>query len=159
MKTGYISGTFDILSYNLIDTLLWCKQKCDRLILGLYCDDLIYRLTGSPSKIEYKKRFSVLKCFNFIDDVIEVNWENIGRKDSFEQLNYNVTFYACEYGLIFVKDIDFYKSHDVEYLPLPDFSINLFSQSLKYCLENAADKNIVLFEIVFSIIIILILFY
>lgn len=145
MKKGYICGIFDSMSIASIDILLWCKEKCDKLIVGVYSDDLAFRATNKKLVADYKKRCSILQYFTFIDEIIEVNWENVGKKESYDQLHYDVTFYGYDYGLACTKDKEFFANHNVEYLELPNQQISLFSNALKNVLKTSGDKEIVLF--------------
>ncbi|MCR5765900.1 MAG: LicD family protein [Treponema sp.] len=144
-KIGYISGIFDNLNGTIYDTLLWCKSKCSKLVAGVYSDALACRILDKPVDSEYEKTIALLKLFPCVDEVVEVNWENITIESSFNQIKYNVCFYGSDYGINFISDKDFCAKNGIEFLPLPNQKIKLFSNSLKVLLENSFDRDIVLF--------------
>ncbi len=146
-KVGYISGIFEnSLNIETINILAVCKQKCDKLIVGLYSDDLILRLLDRNAAYSYEKRKNVLMQFRCVDEIVEVNWDNIGKQESYNMFHYDVCFCGSEYGLQYLEDKNFFSERGVEFETLPDMTINLRGRALKYALmSESCDKDIVLF--------------
>ena len=145
-EIGYISGLFDDINIDVLNTLEWIKTQCKKLVIGLYSDDLTLRLLDHPAKNNYETRKLFLMQLRNVDDVIEVSWENIDKKKTYEQIKFDICFCGSEYGLNYIKDELFFKEKGVELKILPDFKLNFRGSALKYALETACiDKNIVLF--------------
>lgn len=142
---GYISGLFESIDNELVQTLLWCKQQCARLVVGLYTDDFALRLLDKPAALDYERRAALVKAFAFVDDVVPVDWNNAGKKESFLRMKYGVAFYGAEYGTAFESDKNFFANNGVRFLPLPFQKLRLFANSLEALLKDSPDRDIVLF--------------
>ncbi|MBA4056629.1 MAG: D-glycero-beta-D-manno-heptose 1-phosphate adenylyltransferase, partial [Marivirga sp.] len=68
---GFTNGCFDLLHPGHVATLKFCKQKCDRLIVGLNSDQSVRRLKGSTRPVNGQShRALVLSEFSSVDAVI-----------------------------------------------------------------------------------------
>ena len=145
-KTGYVSGFFDgPLSPETVQVLAECRSQCDRLTVGIVSDDLLLRLLDRAPEYPFEVRKAALLQLRCVDGVVEVGWDSIGRQESYGQLHYDVCFHASEYGLAFEEDRKFCSDSGIALLPLPGQKACLFGRSLKFLLENSADRDIVLF--------------
>lgn len=145
-KTGYVSGFFDgPLSPETVQVLAECRSQCDRLTVGIVSDDLLLRLLDRAPEYPFEMRKAALLQLRCVDGVVEVGWDSIGRQESYGQLHYDVCFHASEYGLAFEEDRKFCSDSGIALLPLPGQKACLFGRSLKFLLENSADRDIVLF--------------
>ena len=146
-KTGYVSGLFENpLDENTINYLILVRNQCDSLTIGLYSDDLSLRILDRPSARSYENRKSLLEQFRFVDKVIEVGWENLGKRESWEQIHYDICFCGCEYGIRYLEDKQFLKEHGSELVTIPNLPVNLHGTAFQYALKSESfEKDIVLF--------------
>ena len=146
-KTGYVSGLFENpLDESAVNLLLSCRRKCDMLVVGLYSDDLALRLLDRKAARSYDCRKSFLEQFRFVDEVVEVGWENIGKRGSWERVHYDICFCGCEYGALYLEDKKFLAQKDAELGFVQDLPANLRGAALRYALKSeSCDKDIVLF--------------
>ena len=146
-KIAYVSGIFENpLSVEVINLLAECKEHCEKLIVGVYSDDLILRFLSRPANYSYEKRKNVLQQYRCVDEIIEVNWGNVGKQESYEQLHYDLCFYGSEYGKNYLKDCAFFAEKNVEFKLLQKKSLDVQGKSFEIALQFASyDKDIVLF--------------
>lgn len=144
-KTGYISGIFDSIDRGTLETLMWCREHCSDLVVGVYSDALACRILDRPAEYTYERRAALLEQLSYVDRIVEVGWDSVTREGSFRLTRYDVCFYASEYGQAFEEDRRFCSDNGIELLPLPGQKACLFGSSLKFLLENSSDRDIVLF--------------
>jgi len=71
LRVGFTNGCFDILHLGHIRLLKFCRQNCDRLILGINSDASVRRLKGPDRPINPEAdRAEVLAALGTIDAVI-----------------------------------------------------------------------------------------
>lgn len=145
-KTGYLSGIFEKLDYSDLLLLQNCKDYCDRLIVGILSDDLVYRMTDRPSKFSFEHRKALLEALKIVDEVIEVGWDNIIKQDSHRQIGYDVCFVGTEYGRLYTEDKSYFETKGVDIVSFPSEALCRDPLPMTEALENVHfDRQIVLF--------------
>ncbi|MCA6367069.1 MAG: D-glycero-beta-D-manno-heptose 1-phosphate adenylyltransferase [Cytophagales bacterium] len=68
---GFTNGCFDLLHPGHVATLKFCKQKCDRLIIGLNSDQSVRQLKGNKRPVNHElHRALVLSEFASVDAIV-----------------------------------------------------------------------------------------
>ena len=91
-RTGYACGTFEQLSRENIRLLKACRVHCEKLVVGLVSDDLFLRMENRRAEAAFKERREVLEALRYVDEVVEIGWDNICKQDSARQIGYDVCF-------------------------------------------------------------------
>jgi cytidyltransferase-like protein len=91
---GFISGTFDMLHSNHRALLKDCRDKCDRLIVGLVTDSVTRKQKREPI-MSYHERCDALIHTSFVDHVVP--FANEDRRAIQNDHNVDVFFTTNEY--------------------------------------------------------------
>lgn len=71
LTLGFTNGCFDLLHLGHLHSFEQCKEKCDRLIVGLNTDSSIHRLKGEGRPIQSEDvRSRVLAALEYVDAVV-----------------------------------------------------------------------------------------
>ena len=70
---GYTAGVFDLFHIGHINILKRAKSMCDKLIVGVSSDSLVYRYKKKKPIIKYKERSKIVSSVKFVDHVIKQN--------------------------------------------------------------------------------------
>jgi glycerol-3-phosphate cytidylyltransferase len=101
MKIGFTCGTFDLLHAGHVAMLEWCKDHCDKLIVGLQYDPSIDRAEKNKPVQSIVERTMQLRACKFVDEVIVYTTE-AELLDLLGLLKFDVRFLGVEY-----RDKDF----------------------------------------------------
>ena len=96
MKIGFTCGTFDLLHAGHVSMLEWCKDHCDRLIVGLQYDPSIDRAEKNKPVQSIVERTMQLRACKFVDEVIVYTTE-AELMDLMSLLKFDVRFLGEEY--------------------------------------------------------------
>lgn len=145
-RVGYIAGEFAELTYSVISRLTEIHATCERLVIGLFSDDLILRITDRSARVPYEQRKRMLEALRNVDEIIEITQDNISKKVIFEQIHFDVCYIGTEYGTEYQQDMEWAGENGIELvLPKTDGRISDL-QALKVILDNPYRKyKIVLF--------------
>ncbi len=70
MKTGLVTGCFDILHIGHIHFLKTAKSQCDKLIVGINSDSIVKQIKGESRPINSQDhRKELLLSLKYVDDV------------------------------------------------------------------------------------------
>lgn len=145
-KTGYVSGVFENITYENIQLLGICKNWCEKLVVGLATDDLFLRMENRCVAVPFEKRKEFLEALRYVDEVIEVGWENICKQDSAKQTDYDVCFAGIEYGRLYDEDKKYLKERGTDMILLDSGVLCRDARPLEEALENVCyDRQIILF--------------
>ncbi len=117
-KVGYLCKLFQKLDWEEVSFLKTCKEKCERLIVGIPSDELYLEIMGKASEKQSVNIQEMLMELKAVDDVISVNNKNLCVRDSYFQIGYDCYFYGEEYGKQYEKDKMFLKEKNVEMISL-----------------------------------------
>ena len=72
MTTGYAFVVGDLFHYGHLQFLETCKRHCDRLIVGIYTDELTDSYKRKPV-IPFEERFHIISALKCVDEVRKVH--------------------------------------------------------------------------------------
>lgn len=145
-KTGYVSGVFEHFTYENVQLLKTCKTWCEKLVVGLVSDDLFLRMENRRAAVTFERRKEFLEALRYVDEVIEVGWENICKQDSVRQIGYDVCFAGVEYGRLYREDRKYLKERGTDIILLASEGLCKDARLLEEALENVCyDRQIILF--------------
>lgn len=67
---GYTSGVFDLFHIGHINILKNAKSVCDKLIVGVSTDELVFKYKKKNPVIKYAERKAIVESIKFVDAVI-----------------------------------------------------------------------------------------
>lgn len=146
VKVGYIAGEFREITYEVVLRFAQMHNQCERLVVGLFSDDFILRITNKNALISYEQRRRMLEAIKYVDEIIEITQENLSKRVIYEQIPFDVCYIGTEYGAAYQRDLAWAKEKSVE-LVLPETDGRISDlESLKIILDNPYKKyRIVLF--------------
>ncbi len=145
-KTGYVSGVFEKITYENIQLLGICKNRCEKLVVGLISDDLFLRMENRCVAVPFERRKEFLEALKYVDEVVEVGWENICKQDSAQQIGYDACFAGVEYGRPCMEDKKYLKERGTDMILLDSGVLCRDARPLEEALENVCyDRQIILF--------------
>lgn len=145
-RTGYACGTFEQLSRENIRLLKACRAHCEKLVVGLVSDDLFLRMENRRAEAAFKERREVLEALRYVDEVVEIGWDNICKQDSARQIGYDVCFAGAEYGRLYEQDRICLKENGADMILMAPESMGSDPDPLEDALENVHfDRQIILF--------------
>lgn len=103
LKVGFTNGCFDILHAGHVAYLNDAKSKCDRLVLGLNCDESVKRLKGDERPINNENdRAEVVAALESVDMVV-IFGQDICENDTplklIQEINPDVLIKGADYSI------------------------------------------------------------
>lgn len=74
---GYIAGIFDMFNIEHLNFIIQAKDKCEKLIVGVYSDDEVKTLTGQNPVIPFTHRCRIINSLKHVHLVTPVIQENM----------------------------------------------------------------------------------
>lgn len=145
-KVGYIAGEFSEITFKVILRFSQAHNQCDKLVVGLFSDDLVLRMTNRPALLPFDQRKQMLEAIKYVDEIIEITQENLSKRAIYEQIHFDVCYIGTEYGVAYQRDLEWAREQSVELiLPKTDGRISDL-EALRIILDNPYKKyRIVLF--------------
>jgi len=76
MKTGFVAGSWDLLHAGHIHLLRECKNRCDKLVVGLQVDPSLQRVEkNKPIETLLERQLRLWGC-RYVDQVVVYQKEN-----------------------------------------------------------------------------------
>lgn len=69
MTIGYTAGAFDLFHIGHLNLLRNSKKLCDKLIVGVSSDELIYKTKGKYPVITLKERIRIVNAIKYVDEI------------------------------------------------------------------------------------------
>lgn len=91
IKTGYLTGTFDLFHVGHLNLLRNAKKYCDRLIVGVHPDG---KHKSKEVFIPLEERMEIVKSIKYVDDVMVCSDEDT---DAYPALKYDYLFVGSDY--------------------------------------------------------------
>ena len=90
MEIGYTTGVFDLFHIGHVNILRNAKSMCDRLVVGVTTDELIYEYKKKKAVIAFEERCEVVRNSKWVDVVIPQ--ETMNKFESWEKIRFNIMF-------------------------------------------------------------------
>ena len=115
IKTGYLTGTFDLFHVGHLNLIKNAKKYCDRLIVGVHPDA---KHKNKEVFIPLEERLAIVKSIRYVDDAIVCSSEDT---DAYESIKYDYLFVGSDYKGTdrFNKYEKFFEDKGVQIIYLP----------------------------------------
>ena len=90
MIIGYTTGVYDLFHIGHLNLLKNAKGLCDKLIVGVSSDELVYIYKKKKPVIPFEERIEIVRNIKFVDTAVVQN--TIDKFDAWEKLRYNILF-------------------------------------------------------------------
>lgn len=70
MICGYLSASFDLLNISDLDVISQVRQRCSRLVVGVYSDAYVERVSGRPPVIPLEERLMLVSHIRGVDAAV-----------------------------------------------------------------------------------------
>lgn len=117
-KVGYLYRVFQEIGWEEIRLLQKCKEKCEKLIVGIPSDSLFVELMKKKPEKVFADMREILMMLKSVDEVVPIDYDNISVQDSFREIGYDCLFYGSEYGEQYIKDKQFLEEKNVRQVSL-----------------------------------------
>lgn len=135
LKTGYLTGTFDLFHVGHLNLLRNAKRYCDRLVVGVHPDA---KHKNKEVFIPLEDRMEILRSVCYVDDVMVCGNEDT---DAYETVKYDYLFVGSDYQGTerFRKYEEFFADKGVKIIYLP-YTTKTSSTQLRQAITDAAKK-------------------
>jgi len=90
MIIGYTTGVFDLFHIGHLNILKKSKSLCDKLIVGVTTDELMYSYKKKKAVIPYEERCAIVSEIKAVDLVVPQ--ENMNKIEAWEKYKFNKMF-------------------------------------------------------------------
>lgn len=90
MVLGYTTGVFDLFHVGHVRLLKNAHALCDRLIVGVSTDDLVYEYKQKHTVIPFAERLEIVSSIDYVD--IAVPQATRDKLDAWERYKFNIMF-------------------------------------------------------------------
>ena len=97
-NVGFVLGVFDLFHIGHINLIRRAKEHCNRLMVGVVADELPFEIKGVFPVIAFENRFEIIKAVRGVDEVVKVDFSNVGRVRLWEQYKYDCFFCGDDYA-------------------------------------------------------------
>jgi len=73
MRQGYLAGSFDLLNVGDLDVIGQVRERCDRLVVGVYSDGYVRKLSGRLPVVPLNERAELLRHVRGVAEVLTHN--------------------------------------------------------------------------------------
>ena len=135
IKTGYLTGTFDLFHVGHLNLLRRAKQYCDRLVVGVHPDA---KHKNKEVFVPLEDRIEILKGVRYVDEVMVCGNEDT---DAYETVKYDYLFVGSDYQGTerFQRYEEFFAEKGVKIIYLP-YTTKTSSTQLREAISQAAQK-------------------
>lgn len=147
-KFGYLAGIFDNKDLEQYGWLYDISKQCEKFVLGIPDEWIFARLYGDSKQYSAQEEKQFWIETGWFYDVMVLDAEHLSYQKVYEQLQFDVCFYGCEYGIPFIQDRDFAKQNNITFISMiPERRKKVSNgDALKLALENVQrHQKIVLF--------------
>ena len=137
LKTGYLSGTFDLFHIGHLNLLRRAKEHCDYLVVGIN-QNASHK--GKQTFISLEERFEILQNIRCVDKVIFAPKEDT---DAYTEIAYDFLFVGSDYkgSERFNRYEDFFKNTNVKIVYFP-YTQTTSSTQLRKVIDEKIDEKI-----------------
>lgn len=102
---GYTTGVFDLFHVGHVSILKKAKSLCDKLIVGVSRDKLVFKYKNKYPIIPEKERIEIIKYNKFVDYAIYQN--SLNKLSNYKKLKFDIMFVGDDwYNTNKWKDLD-----------------------------------------------------
>lgn len=94
MVIGYTTGVFDLFHIGHLNLLKKAKSMCDKLIVGVSTDELVFYKNKSPV-ITFEERIEIVKAIKYVDEVVPQY--NMNKLEAHKKYNFDVMFVGSDW--------------------------------------------------------------
>lgn len=88
MIIGYTSGVYDLFHIGHLNILRNAKSMCDKLIVGVSTDELVYNYKNKTPIIQHSERMQIVSNIKFVDAVVAQT--TMDKFEMWERLKFDV---------------------------------------------------------------------
>ena len=90
MKIGYTSGVFDLFHVGHVRILKNARAMCDRLVVGVSTDELVWEYKQKKTVIPFNERLEVVASNQYVDVAIAQTTRD--KMDAWQRLKFDIMF-------------------------------------------------------------------
>ena len=98
-KIGYVPGVYDLFHIGHLNLIRKSKERCKYLIVGVLSDELVEYFKGRKPYIPYEERAEIVRAIRYVDEVVEVNFQNTKKMDAWNLYHYDCHFSGDDHGV------------------------------------------------------------
>lgn len=95
-KVGYTSGVFDLFHAGHLNILKRAKESCDKLIVGVSTDELVYSYKGKYPHDKYEERAEIVQSIKYVDEVVPQT--TMDKMEMWEKIHFDVLFHGSDWA-------------------------------------------------------------
>lgn len=88
MKIGYTSGVYDLFHVGHLNILKNAKSLCDKLIVGVSSDELVFDYKQKKPIINHFERMQIVSSIEYVDAVVAQ--ESMNKMDMWNKLKFDI---------------------------------------------------------------------
>ena len=88
-KVGYTTGVFDLFHVGHLNILKKAKERCEFLIVGVTCDELV-SYKNKQAIIPESERMAIVESIKYVDKVVPQ--KNMDKMGAWKEFRFNVMF-------------------------------------------------------------------
>jgi len=90
MVIGYTTGVYDLFHIGHLNMLQNAKSMCDRLIVGVTTDELLFPYKGKKPVIPFEERLEIVRAIRYVDAAIpQISMDKF---EAWEKLKFDMVF-------------------------------------------------------------------
>lgn len=122
-----------------------CKQRCSKLVVGVFSDILIRKMSLSYQHDRYEMRKELLLNCDEVDDVVQIDETNASIEQLWCEIRFDLYFNGGVYGQRRKQDIRFLEDRSVEIVTVYEH-VECDINTLRVAIEQrVSERKIVLF--------------
>ena len=90
MIIGYTTGVFDLFHVGHLNVLRTAKSLCDRLIVGVSADELVFQYKNRYPVIPFAERIEIVRSIVYVDGAIQREIRN--KYEEWKRLKFDIVF-------------------------------------------------------------------
>ena len=87
---GYTTGVFDLFHIGHLNILRESKKMCDKLIVGITNDELVYKRKNKYPVIPFRERIEIVNAIKYVDKAVPQNTMN--KMVAWKKIKFNIMF-------------------------------------------------------------------
>lgn len=89
-RVGYTQGTYDMFHIGHLNLLRNAKSKCEKLIVGINSDDLVFKYKNKAPVINEQNRAEIVKELRCVNDVLIC--DTLKKTEIWNQIKFDAIF-------------------------------------------------------------------